>query len=146
MLFNSDAFIFGFLPVVLLGFLALARADRRRLGVAALALGSLAFYSWWNPRHLPLLLGSIAFNYVLGARLRDLPRRRWLALGVAVDLGLLGYFKYAGFGLEVMGFGSGFSVVLPLAISFFTFQQIAFLWTPIAARCGWAGSSSTPFS
>jgi len=127
MLFNSDAFIFGFFPIALLGFLVLARAERRQAAIAFLALASLAFYSWWNPRHLPLLLGSIAFNHAIGSRIARMPQRGWLVFGIASNLALLGVFKYAAFGLELTGIASSFSPVLPLAISFFTFQQIAFL-------------------
>ncbi|MFF7710997.1 MBOAT family O-acyltransferase [Pseudomonas sp. NPDC007930] len=132
MLFNSTVFIAGFLPVVLLGFLLLARHGHPRAAALWLTLASLVFYGWWAPANLPLLLASIAFNYGLGGYLRRKRSRAGLVLGVMVNLALLGYFKYTGF---IMGnlaplFGGHWAIpdiVLPLAISFFTFQQIAYL-------------------
>jgi D-alanyl-lipoteichoic acid acyltransferase DltB (MBOAT superfamily) len=107
------------------------------MAAAWLTLASLAFYGWWSPPAIGLLLGSIAFNFLaaswmmrwsLGSR-----GRRWI-LGVAIagDLLLLGIFKYADFFLHSAGFLAGrdlgtLGIVLPLGISFFTFTQIAFL-------------------
>ncbi len=102
-----------------------------------LTLASLAFYGWWHAPYLLLLLGSMVFNYTLGRRLTDAtaagtPHKRLLTLGVAVNLLLLGWYKYAGF-LEAnldawLGIDLGLPpIALPLAISFFTFQQVAYL-------------------
>lgn len=131
MLFNSLGFIFGFLPLALVATYALGRW-RQRAAKLALTLLSLGFYAWWRPLHLPLLLGSIVFNYMVGDRIQRAYAagnrgsvRFWLVLGLAVDLGLLGWFKYANFLV-----GAAFdleAVALPLAISFFTFQKIAYL-------------------
>ncbi len=128
MLFNSFAFIFLFLPLVLAGYQLL-----RRHGVAWLAICSLFFYAWWDWRFLPLLLLSICVNYCAGdAMCRVAGRRRALvfAFALAFDLGLLGWFKYAAF-----LFGVTTGVPLPIGISFFTFTQIAFLvdcWRGVA--------------
>ena len=98
MLFNSYIFLFGFLPVTLLGYFLLAR---RSIKVAAawLALASLFFYGYWDFHYVPLLLASIAFNYLVGDRINAAAGTkragRLLAVGVAVNLLLLGYFKYA---------------------------------------------------
>src|SRR5579863_2180717 len=101
MLFNSCAFIFAFLPAVLLGYFA-----ANRLGPTApviwLALASLVFYSFSNWPFVALLLGSIAFNYLIGwllisRNLREGLRFAVLTTGVAGDLATLGVFKYAGF-------------------------------------------------
>lgn len=98
------------------------------------------FYGWWNPPYLLLLLGSIAFNYVVALRLSLSSRPRLLlAFGIAANLGLLGLFKYAGFFEETARpiFGvisSAQGILLPLAISFFTFQQIAYLADSIEAE------------
>jgi alginate O-acetyltransferase complex protein AlgI len=132
MLFNSAVFILAFLPATWLGFFALGTGGRHKLAVAWLTLASLFFYGWWNPLYIPLLLCSMAFNYFVG---RALARRRssaLLAAGVAVNLILLGYYKYAGFLVQTVNGVSGAAfpipdIALPLAISFFTFQQIAFL-------------------
>lgn len=132
MLFNSFVFIGCFLPVVFAGFLLSARLGRHRLTAAWLTLASLFFYGWWNPRYLPLLMGSMAFNYVVGRRLARKPTKALLVFGVAVNIALLGYFKYTGFLLESVNAVTNLdwavpNILLPLAISFFTFQQIAYL-------------------
>lgn len=114
MLFNSKLFIFGFLPVALLGFCLAGRFAR------AWVLGcSLVFYAWWRPMMVWLLIGSVLVNFGLGRVVTG--RRGWLVAGLAFNLGLLGFFKYAGLFLGITG------VVLPLGVSFFTFQQIMFL-------------------
>jgi alginate O-acetyltransferase complex protein AlgI len=137
MLFNSPEFLLVFLPVVLILFLLLARRGHDRLSVGFLVFASLVFYGWWEPRFLILITGSIVFNFVLArgiARLGDKPNRSkaLLVVGITGNLLLLGYFKYANFFLASLAtifsvdFGT-LSIILPLAISFFTFQQIAFL-------------------
>lgn len=137
MLFNSFAFLFGFLPVVFAAFFLIARASQR-FAAAWLLLASLVFYGWWNPLHVWILVGSFVANYLIGiglARTRAAGGRAATAMftvGVALNLLLLGYYKYAGFlaiNLNSL-FGTEWTVVstaLPLGISFFTFTQIAFL-------------------
>ena len=136
MLFNSPLFIFLFLPLTLWGFFKIGGRGHHRVAIAWLVGMSLAFYGWWNPAYLGLILGSILFNYALGVHLgatHGTPGGRWaLILGVAANLGLLGYFKYANFFVDNLNAIGGFGVhldpiLLPLAISFFTFQQIAYL-------------------
>ena len=138
MLFNSYPFLFVFLPLALGGFWLLGRWHRT-LAISGLFFASLLFYGVWNPRDVPLLLGSIGFNFWIGQRLQAATGRGekkraliWLRLGLLGDLGLLGYFKYAGFLTENLTpfFESPLQldpIVLPLGISFFTFTQIAFL-------------------
>ena len=101
MLFNSYPFIFLFLPVALLGYFALGRLSNL-FPVIWLALASLAFYAVSNWQFVPLLLASVAFNYLIGwlliaGRLRAVLRLAVLTLGVTGDLVVLGIFKYAGF-------------------------------------------------
>ncbi len=132
MLFSSPAFLFVFLPAVLLGFHLFARRLGRIPGLVFLLAASLAFYGWWDPRYLPLILGSIVFNFALGRQVARGGGRSLLAFGIAANLALLGVFKYADFFIANINavFGAGVpetGIVLPLAISFFTFQQIAFL-------------------
>jgi alginate O-acetyltransferase complex protein AlgI len=135
MIFNSFQFLFMFLPVALTGTFLLAR-----LGAGAaqfwLIGASLFFYGVWNVAYLPLLLGSILFNYLIARSMvrGDNPKfRTWLlCIAVTVDLGLLGYYKYTGFFLENLNAvtGTGYawkSLILPLGISFYTFQQITLL-------------------
>ncbi|HEX8963798.1 MAG TPA: MBOAT family protein, partial [Rhodocyclaceae bacterium] len=133
MLFNSYEFIFLFLPVTLLGYFLLGHRGRPLAAIGWLAAASLFFYAWWDVRYLALLLGSIAFNYTVGRMLCDAQQRRpLLAVGVAGNLALLGYYKYANFFLAAAGALTGGdytlgAIVLPLGISFFTFTQIAYL-------------------
>src|SRR5712692_10484129 len=134
MLFNSYVFIFVFLPLSLLVYVALARFDRR-WATASLAAASLFFYGWWNPTYLWLLCLSIVFNYGAGlalARSDGVRRSRLLFLGIAGDLLVLFYFKYFNFVLGTLAGllalpAPGSEIVLPIGISFFTFTQIAFL-------------------
>jgi alginate O-acetyltransferase complex protein AlgI len=135
MLFHSQAFILGFLPACLAGCFLLGRFAGRTWAVAWLLAASLFFYGWWNPRFVLLLVGSIAANYALGQHILRLARterraatRRWLIAGIAGNLALLCWFKYADFLLHIAAPGAApLGIFLPLAISFFTFQQIMFL-------------------
>lgn len=135
MRFNSYEFIFAFLPVVWLGWRILAAFRAKRAAILWLTCGSLGFYAYWNWRYAPLLIASLVINFVLGRLLnRRTDRGRLLLLlaGLLWNLGLLGYFKYFNFFLEnanvLMGTGWTIeTVVLPLGISFFTFQKIAFI-------------------
>ncbi len=137
MLFNSFEFLGVFLPATIAGFYLLRRTDPGRACLAWLVLASLFFYGWWNPAYLTLLGGSILFNYVLGRALGagGVPQRVRLGLvtgGIVVNAVALGWFKYAGFLAanlsDLIGVGWRIDdVILPLAISFFTFQQIAYL-------------------
>jgi len=133
LLFNSYEFIFAFLPITLFVFFLIGARSHHRLSVAWLVSMSLFFYGWWNPVYLGLILFSMLFNYSLGSILCGKHANKLqLALGVTLNLGLLGYFKYANFFVDNLNIalGSSFNlehIVLPLAISFFTFQQIAYL-------------------
>jgi D-alanyl-lipoteichoic acid acyltransferase DltB (MBOAT superfamily) len=134
MLFNSHIFLFGFLPVTLGGFFMLGRIGALRAGLVWLAMLSVGFYAWWNPWHVPIVIGSIAGNYFVSQKMATYSesRRMWLVAGVVANLTLLGWFKYAGFFTQTLNVLSGlelptFQVALPLGISFFTFTQIAYL-------------------
>ncbi|MFB2935118.1 MBOAT family protein [Aerosakkonemataceae cyanobacterium BLCC-F154] len=142
MLFNSPEFIFLFLPIALLIFFQLAKRGDRRMAIAWLVAVSLFFYAKTNPTSLLLLISSIGFNYGVGSALKDqllfdrwkvnLSRKWLLTIGIAVNLIVLGYFKYANFFITTVNQLSQTSfnfeqVFFPLAISFFTFQQIAYL-------------------
>ena len=137
MLFNSYEFIFVFLPLSFLIFFYAARLHRE-IAIIWLVLASLFFYGWWNPSYLILILSSMLVNYIFGRMLSRTfvsdgkNNKILLFLGVSFNLGLLAYFKYAGFFVDNINtlidsqFDIG-NIVLPLAISFFTFQQIAYL-------------------
>jgi D-alanyl-lipoteichoic acid acyltransferase DltB (MBOAT superfamily) len=134
MLFNSFGFLFLFLPVVLLIFIQIGRRHEI-LAATWLAVASLFFYAWWDYRYLALLLASIVFNYFCGLRIaesRTSAKKNWLIAGIACDLILLAYYKYAGFLVSVFNQVVDTpifikDIVLPIGISFFTFTQIAFL-------------------
>jgi len=136
MLFNSYLFIFVFLPIVVAGALVLSKFARRDALLVWLLLSSFVFYAHWNAHFLILLIGSISINYVLAQRIRSAGSTRTggrlLILGITGNLATIAYFKYANFFLENVTqiTGSAFEwtqIVLPIAISFFTFQQIAYL-------------------
>lgn len=138
MLFNSYEFIFIFLPISLYGFFFAARLGRE-IAIAWLVLVSLFFYGWWNPAYLILILISMIVNFAFGKVLsanynkdKKIRTKVFLVLGLCFNLGILAYYKYAGFFAENINaiLGSQIDIVdvlLPLAISFFTFQQVAYL-------------------
>jgi D-alanyl-lipoteichoic acid acyltransferase DltB (MBOAT superfamily) len=135
-LFNSYEFLFVFLPAVIAGYFAIARLSAFAAN-AFLAAASVAFYAWWRLDFVWILAGSIAVNYFFGHKLsRDAAAGRndrpVLVAGIAFNLALLGYFKYADFFIANLNAVTGASlellrVALPLGISFFTFTQIAYL-------------------
>jgi len=138
MLFNSPEFLFLFLPITLWVFHRLCLNDNAAGAKAWLVFASLGFYGWWEPAYLLLILASIGVNYALAVGLERIPddrkTLRWwgLAFGVFANLAAIAWFKYSGFllGTSNQMFGSEFhirTIILPLAISFFTFQQIAYL-------------------
>jgi alginate O-acetyltransferase complex protein AlgI len=137
MLFNSYEFLFLFFPATITAYLLIGHSARLRAVV--LVTASLVFYACWDPRFLALLVGSIAVNYGLGLALQRVMLGGRLrgadlitALGVALNLGILGVFKYAYFAVTNLNALAGTDlvisrIVLPLGISFFTFEQIGFL-------------------
>jgi D-alanyl-lipoteichoic acid acyltransferase DltB (MBOAT superfamily) len=132
MLFSSFTFLFQFLPATALAFAA-ARRHSPRAGIMVLAGASLFFYGAWQPIYLLVLLASIGLNFALGLKMEDAKRRRYIGtLGVALNLAVLCYFKYTNFILDNLTSLTSTplpfaNIVLPLGISFFTFQQIAYL-------------------
>jgi alginate O-acetyltransferase complex protein AlgI len=135
MLFTSPVFLFGFLPIVLIGFHALRGFGRNILLVAWLLAASIVFYAWWSPYFLLLLIVSMLANYYIGYAIQHASGRRRNLLfftGIAGNLALLAYFKYADFFIDTLNIVAKadlplLHVILPLGISFFTFQKIAYL-------------------
>jgi alginate O-acetyltransferase complex protein AlgI len=135
MLFNSLTFLFIFLPITFAGYFLLTKFTGAKSATAWLVLASLFFYSFWNPIYLPLILGSLLVNFIIGRSLtneNNNNKKLYVTLGIFFNLLLLGYFKYTDFFIENINTLTSFDfslqgVVLPLAISFFTFQQIAYL-------------------
>jgi len=138
LLFNSHIFIFAFLPITFFVYFYLNSKRLTEASKAFLVLSSLFFYSWWNIAYLPIILVSMLFNYIIGVSLSKenthikMSKKTLLTFGIIVNVALLGYFKYADFFIENINFAIGTQVpllhlALPLAISFFTFQQVAYL-------------------
>lgn len=143
MLFNSYIFILLFLPVTLIGYFTLnkyAYGKKGMPGVVWLFLMSLWFYGYEKPEYLVLILGSIMVNYTIGRIILSLKRKaadnkkqqKWTVFsGVIFNLGILFYYKYADFFLDSIEdyFHAEWNVdvMLPLGISFFTFQQLSYV-------------------
>jgi alginate O-acetyltransferase complex protein AlgI len=136
-LFNSYIFLFGFLPCVLAGWWLL---PRKPLRLAFLTGSSWFFYAWWDWRYLPVLIGATSVDYLAGlwiSRSEDERRRRLLlTASLTTNIGILAYFKYAGFFVDTLnGIGSGIGlppdlatlhIVLPIGISFYTFNSMSY--------------------
>jgi D-alanyl-lipoteichoic acid acyltransferase DltB (MBOAT superfamily) len=124
MLFNSISFIFFFLPAVAVLFYVTPQPYR----VYLLLCVSLVFYSYWDVRLTPLLIGSILVNYVLGSKVTDALvagrndiAARFAVAGVALNLGVLAFFKYRYFVADIFDFTTAppaGRLIIPLAISF----------------------------
>jgi alginate O-acetyltransferase complex protein AlgI len=133
MVFSSPIFLFVFLPLTLVLYYLLPRTLKNGF----LLLASLVFYAWGEVFFVGVMLASIAFNYVfgvwIGGAAEGRGRRLVLAAGIAANLGLLAWFKYANFivdNLQQAGFLAGVEwspIHLPLGISFFTFQAMSYL-------------------
>lgn len=132
MLFNSYEFLLLFLPITFFVYFYLNSKKLIILSKIFLVVASLFFYSWWNPIYLPLILGSMIFNFYIGQSLGRKSTKKMLTFGIIGNVTLLGYFKYTDFFIENFNWALNKDVELlhlslPLAISYFTFQQIAFL-------------------
>lgn len=137
MLFNSYEFIFLFLPITLIIYFTLNRYGKNNVAKGWLVIASLYFYSYFHLSYLYLILTSIIINYFIGNKLNHKSltgkeRKIWMIVGVIFNLGLLGYFKYYDFFVENINtvFRTNFTllhILLPLGISFFTFQQLSFI-------------------
>ncbi|MDF1876057.1 MBOAT family protein, partial [Sulfurimonas sp. SAG-AH-194-I05] len=140
MLFNSYEFIFAFLPIAFFVYFYLNHKRLTTASKAWLVFTSLFFYSWWNVMYLPLILMSILFNYTITnimieydeSKKKYFSKKSLLQIGLLFNIGLLVYFKYMDFFISNTNsvFDSDIELLhlaLPLAISFFTLQQIAFL-------------------
>jgi alginate O-acetyltransferase complex protein AlgI len=130
MLFSTFEFIVGFLPIALAGYWSLAAYPRARLWF--LLLISLVFYSYWDWRFTPLLVGSIIFNWLAAGAFFRYRRREILVAAVIGNLLCLGVFKYLGFFESIVFDSTGWDpaiarLALPLGISFFTFHHIIYL-------------------
>lgn len=137
MLFSSYEFIFLFLPIVIYLFFKIGQKSHQS-ALAWLVFSSFIFYGWWDYRFIPIIVISIIYNFVSGYLLnkgikaKSITKKIGLISGLVFNLGLLGYFKYVDFFIINLNSATDSNIsllhiALPLAISFFTFQQIAFL-------------------
>lgn len=137
MLFSSYEFIFVFLPIALAGYFVLRLFVEKSITLLWLILVSVAFYAYWDAWNLLVLFSSVGFNFACGTLLSERARNHkptgaLLTVGILFNIGLIGYFKYSGFFATNLNAALGTNIpvlelVLPLAISFFTFQEIAYL-------------------
>ena len=130
MLFHTQLFLLVFLPLVLAGYYL--GAHHRAFRSWLLIVASLVFYGYWDLRLLPLLVGSIVVNWLFARYYQRIGGGLLVPLGVTLNLVVLGVFKYADFFGDTLALLSGsvherWSIILPLGISFYTFQQISYL-------------------
>lgn len=138
MLFNSYVFIFVFLPITLFGYFTINRFNKNALAKGWLVLCSLFFYGYFNFSYLWIIITSIAVNYLISFYFekhkgtKTVLRKVLFGCGIVLNIGLLFFYKYLDFIFETVGniFNSDtihLGLILPLGISFFTFQQVSFL-------------------
>ena len=137
MLFNSYIFILLFLPLALIGYFGLNSIKKETLAKIFLTLMSLWFYAYFNYSYLFIILGSIFFNFILSKQieknLQNIKLKKvFLATGIIFNIGIIFYFKYFNFFMENVNviFRTDYvfkEILMPLGISFFTFQQISYL-------------------
>ena len=132
MLFNSYIFILCFLPLCLTGYYILNKYGKYHLAQMFLLIMSIWFYGYFNVRYLAVIVCSIIVNYLIYLRLRNNHNKYIMILGVTVNLAILGFFKYMDFFIDNINriFDADLrmlGIMLPLGISFFTFQQISFI-------------------
>lgn len=137
MLFNSIEFLFIFLPITFLIYFGLNKLKLVKMATAWLVIASLTFYSYWKLEYLPILLISMLFNYSVGSTLNSdnklrINKKLVMIFAVIMNIALLAYFKYFDFIIENINLilkqdFNYMHILLPLAISFFTFQQIAYI-------------------
>lgn len=137
MVFNSTEFLFLFLPITLIGYFTLNNLKSKNISKLWLVLCSLFFYGYYNKWYLFIISSSVIVNFIIGNKIhsyncKNLISKIYLLIGITFNLLLLGYFKYYDFfvfnlnkifitNLKVL------NIILPLGISFFTFQQLSFL-------------------
>ena len=129
MLFNSPEFILIFIPIVLLFASLTQKYISKEANIYLIILSSVFFYGFWNISYVPLLVGSVLFNFLIHKKIKD---SRVLITGLIINIFVLLFFKYTNFFIDNLSLildkkFTNYNIALPLAISFFTFQQIAFI-------------------
>lgn len=133
MIFTSFSYLLLFLPAVVITSYFLP-ANRRHLTILWIIIASMSFYAFWKVEYLLIFISSILFNYTFGIFINNSSnnKRTLLTIGISANIAALAYFKYTGFSIGILNSFFGLeihigTITLPLAISFFTFQQIAWL-------------------
>ena len=136
MLFSSLIFLFAFLPIILIAYYLLPVKFRNYF----LLLTSIIFYAWGGVDYTIILIASVIFNFLIAKQIakNNEYKKRWLQVGLILNVLMLGIFKYLDFFIQNINTLTGFTIhstpieltniVLPLGISFFTFQQMSLLW------------------
>ena len=143
MLFSSIPFLYYFLPVVLIAYYLVPKPVKN----GVLLLASLVFYGWGEPSYVFLMMASIGLGYVFGLLIEKFRGTKWskvcMIISVTISFGFLAYFKYANFFITNFNAATGLSlpllkVVLPIGISFYTFQLVSYIidvyWGTVAAQ------------
>lgn len=138
MLFNSYVFIFAFLPITLIGYFLFNKFEKNTLSKIWLVLCSLFFYGYFNFSYLWIIVSSIVVNYLASLyfeRHRDtnlISKKVLFTICLFLNIGILFFYKYLDFVFDTIGniFNSDpiyLGLILPLGISFFTFQQVSYI-------------------
>lgn len=132
MLFNSYEFLLGFLPMILILYFSFIKFKMYKLSKLVLVIASIYFYSFNNTRNLVIILCSLSVNYFIYKLIISSQKKHYIILGIAFNILLLGYFKYTNFVIDNVNAFLNTNIriakiILPLGISFFTFQQVGFL-------------------
>lgn len=134
MVFSSVPFLFFFLPITVLLYFFLNRFQAGRYCMPLLFCASLFYYAYWKPVYVSIIIFSMLLNFSVGQVLGLSSRYRKIIfiLGIAANLGMLCYFKYTNFFLDSLNTMLDdpipfLQITLPIGISFYTFQQIAYL-------------------
>ena len=134
MLFSSYEFLFCFLPMTIIGYYLILNAKKVNMARGWLVIASLFFYGWFNIKYLPIIIVSILINFAIGKGIKkeDKYKKIYFIIGATFNVGLLCYFKYYDFFVENINvlFKTNWTLkhlLLPLGISFFSFQQLSYL-------------------
>lgn len=134
MLFSSYEFLFCFLPITIIGYYLILNAKKVNMARGWLVIASLFFYGWFNIKYLPIIIVSILINFSIGKGIKkeDKYKKIYFIIGATFNVGLLCYFKYYDFFVENVNvlFKTNWTLkhlLLPLGISFFSFQQLSYL-------------------
>ncbi len=136
MLFNSYIFIFMFLPITLLLYFGFNKIKKYEIAKLVLVIASLYFYAYFNVKYLFIIVASILINYLFNRIFRKLKNKNFrkilLIIGIAFNIGMIFYYKYYDFVISTINSLAStnfnlINVMLPLGISFFTFQQMAYV-------------------